>query len=108
MNHQANSSPHPIVNLQGAFLRHTDLSNADLRRADLSRIDASGAAFRNSDFQDARLSGAILRGADLTGALNLTEAQLATAILDEHTRLPTYIDRQTLVGRPRESTGAEL
>ena len=108
MSQQTNYRSHPLVNLQGAFLRHTDLSNANLRRADLTQVDASGAAFRNSDFQDARLSGAILRGADLTGALNLTEAQLATAILDEHTRLPDYIDRQALGGRTRDVIGAEL
>ncbi|MGU3405189.1 pentapeptide repeat-containing protein [Methylobacterium brachiatum] len=99
---------HPVVNLQGAFIRHTDLSNSDLRHADLSRVDASGAVFRNSDFLDARLSGAILRGADLTDAQNLTEAQLATAILDEHTRLPAYIDRRTLNGQSREAMGVEL
>lgn len=87
----------PAVNVRGAFIRRTDLSGADLTRADLSRADASGALFRGADFKDARLAGTILRGADLTGAVNLTEAQLASAVIDEHTRLPAYIDRAKLL-----------
>ncbi|MCJ2065362.1 pentapeptide repeat-containing protein [Methylobacterium sp. J-088] len=106
MNHSIQSRAHPAVNFRGAIIRHTDVSNADLRQADLSGVDASGAAFRNLDFQDALLSKTILRGADLTGARSLTAAQLATAIIDEHTRLPNYIDRQTLTGKTGDTVGA--
>lgn len=83
----------PALNVHGAFIRRTNLSNANLRRADLSKADATGASFRQADFADARMAGTILRGADLTGALNLTEEQLASAVIDEDTMLPAYIDR---------------
>ncbi|WP_375456963.1 pentapeptide repeat-containing protein [uncultured Methylobacterium sp.] len=86
----------PVLNLRGAFVRRTDLSNADLRDAELSGADASNALFRRSNFQGARLVGTILRGADLTGATNLTVEQLARAVIDEHTLLPDYIDRSRL------------
>lgn len=86
----------PVLDVRGAFIRRTDLSDTNLRGADLSRADASGALFRNADFAGARLVGTILRGADLTGALNLTEDQLASAVIDEKTRLPIYIDRNKL------------
>ena len=96
----------PILNLEGAFIRRTDLSDADLSGANLSRVDASGALFRNSDFRGARLVGTILRGADLTGARNLTLAQLAEAVIDDETRLPAYIDRRTLSGEMKAELGA--
>lgn len=86
----------PALDVHGAFIRRTDLSGASLRGADLSRADASGAFFRNADFQGARLVGTILRGADLTGAVNLTEGQLASAVIDDQTQLPDYIDRKKL------------
>lgn len=83
----------PLIDLRGAFIRYTDFSNAILRDGDLSNADLTGAKLRNSDFAGTRLNGAFLDGADLTGARNLTIAQLASAIIDEHTRLPAYIDR---------------
>lgn len=86
----------PRVDLHGAFIRYTDLSNAILRDGDLSNADLTGAKLRNSDFEGTRLNGAILKGADLTGARNLTVAQLASAVIDEHTLLPPYIDRARL------------
>lgn len=87
----------PVLKLNGAFIRKVDLSDAILRGANLSRADASGALFRNSDFAGANLEGTILKGADLTGATNLTEEQLAVAIIDSETRLPNYIDASKLV-----------
>ncbi len=89
----------PKLDIHGAFVRRTNLSHADLQGADLSGADASGALFRGADFKDARLSGTILRGADLTGAKNLTEEQLASAIIDDLTLLPNYIDRSKLRAR---------
>ena len=100
----------PAVNVRGAFIRRTDLSGADLTGADLSGADASGALFRGADFKDARLAGTVLNGADLTDARNLTEAQLASAVIDEHTRLPAYIDRTRLleaIGAVRPPTNAQ-
>ncbi len=87
----------PAVDIQGAFVRRTDLSGASLRGANLSNADASGALFRNADFKDALLVGTILRGADLSGAQNLTEQQLSDAVIDEDTKLPAYIDRGKLL-----------
>jgi len=86
----------PTLDLHGAFIRRTNLSDASLQDANFSGADATGALFRNADFKGARLVGTILRGADLTGAVNLTEEQLASAIIDEHTKLPAYIDRSKL------------
>ena len=96
MTARATRKPPPALNVRGAFIRRTDLSNASLRGADLSQADASGAAFRNSDFSGARLAGTILRGADLTGATNLTIEQLSSAVIDKRTLLPSYIDRNLL------------
>jgi uncharacterized protein YjbI with pentapeptide repeats len=87
----------PTLDVRGAFVRRTDLSGASLRGANLSNADASGALFRNADFEGARLVGTILRGADLTGARNLTIEQLATAVIDDETRLPAHIDRAKLL-----------
>lgn len=66
------------ANLTEAILRDADLRLAILREADLRGADLSGA----------KLDGADLRGADLTGALNLTKAQIDSAIIDETTKLP--------------------
>ena len=82
----------PRLDIHGAFVRRIDLSGASLQGADLSGADASKANFRSADFAGAVLRGTILRGADLTGAKNLTVEQLAEAIVDETTILPSYID----------------
>lgn len=96
----------PILNLRGAFIRRTDLSRADLRGAELSGADASNARFTRSNFQGARLFGTILRGADLSGAKNLTVEQLASAVIDERTVLPDYIDRARLRDMAKPSIDA--
>jgi uncharacterized protein YjbI with pentapeptide repeats len=62
----------------------------------MSKIDATNAIFRGADFEGALLKGAILRGADLTGAKNLTLEQLSSAIIDDRTALPAYINREKL------------
>jgi uncharacterized protein YjbI with pentapeptide repeats len=80
-----------VVDIHGAFVRRTDLSGADLQRANLSYADATNANFRGANFRDANLKGTILRGADLREARNLTREQLASAIIDETTLLPDYL-----------------
>jgi uncharacterized protein YjbI with pentapeptide repeats len=80
-----------VVDIHGAFVRRTDLSDADLERANLSYADATNAIFRGANFKDAVLKGTILRGADLRDAKNLTREQLAEAITDETTLLPDYL-----------------
>ncbi len=107
MSNLERSRGRPILDVHGAFIRRVNLDGANLQGANLAGADSSGASFRNADFQNARLDGTILRGADLTGAKNLTVKQLALAIIDDRTRLPDYIDRQTLlddflVSRPTE------
>ena len=84
------------LDLHGAFVRRTDLSGASLRGANMTKVDATNAVFRGADFEGALLDGAILRGADLTGAKNLTLEQLSSAVIDDQTALPTYIDRGKL------------
>jgi len=80
------------LDLHGAFLRFTDLSRANLENANFSGADFTGAKFRGANFKNANLNGTILRGADLTDATNLTREQLATAIIDDQTKLPILAD----------------
>jgi uncharacterized protein YjbI with pentapeptide repeats len=82
------------LDLHGAFIRRTDLSNASLVGANLSYADCSNAIFRGADLKDAILKGTILRGADLTDVRNLTREQLAEAVIDENTKLPAYLRSQ--------------
>jgi uncharacterized protein YjbI with pentapeptide repeats len=76
------------LDVRGAFLRRTDLSNASLKGANLTDADFTNAILRGADLQDALLDGTVLKGADLVGARNLTLSQLRKAILDERTKLP--------------------
>ena len=80
------------LDLNGGFVRRTDLSYANLENANLSRADATGALFVGANFKNASLKGTILKGADLTDAVNLTPEQLAEAVIDEETKLPAYLD----------------
>lgn len=90
--HAKLTAEEPRVDLHGAFVRRVSLQNAILVGANLSGADATNADFRGADFQDANLNGTVLKGADLRDAINLTTGQLRSAILDENTRLPDYID----------------
>ena len=88
-----------VVDIHGAFVRRTDLSGAQIlrARANLDALDCRcrrNANFRGANFRDANLEGTILRGADLREAKNLTREQLATAIIDETTLLPDYLQRE--------------
>jgi uncharacterized protein YjbI with pentapeptide repeats len=80
-----------VLDLSGARVRRTDLSHANLTRANLSRADLTGANLRGANLADAILNGTILRGADLSGVKNLTKKQLAAAVVDETTILPSDI-----------------
>ncbi|MBS7537890.1 pentapeptide repeat-containing protein [Ancylobacter lacus] len=84
------------LDIHGAFVRRTDLSGTSLRGANMAGADATNAVFRHADFAGAHLRGTILRGADLTGAKNLTVEQLAEAVIDDSTILPSYIDRDQI------------
>jgi uncharacterized protein YjbI with pentapeptide repeats len=70
---------------QGGGLGYADLSGADLRWAVLP----------NSVFlEGANLKGADLRGTDLSGAEGLTRSQIESALTDEKTKLPAYLEAQ--------------
>jgi len=79
---------HFRLDLHGAYVRGTDLSNTTLIGANLSGADFTNASFRGANFKDANLAGTILRGADLTDAINLTAEQISAAVIDERTKLP--------------------
>jgi len=91
----------PPLDLHGAFLRRADLSATNLSRANFAGTDFTDANLRGSDFAEANLRGAILRGADLRDAQNLTAEQLADAVIDDTTLLPSYLSCEDLV-RQRE------
>ena len=80
-----------VVDLHGVFLRRTALSRANLSRANLAGTDFSFASLRGANLKDANLRGTILRGADLSEVTNLTRDQLAEAVIDHETKLPSYL-----------------
>jgi uncharacterized protein YjbI with pentapeptide repeats len=88
--------------MQDAFLAEAQLQEAvlmgaQLQYADLSNANLQGAYLAGANLKGAKLNNTQLKGADLvaypTGkphppVRNLTASQLATAIIDETTRLP--------------------
>ncbi|MCB8840603.1 pentapeptide repeat-containing protein [Aurantimonas sp. VKM B-3413] len=86
------SRPPHEFDFEGAVLRTLDFTGINLTSANLKRVDARKTIFARVNFLHADLSGADLRGADLTGAKNTTMDQLQSAVVDETTRLPDYID----------------
>ena len=86
----------PRLDLHGAFLRRLDFSGFSMRGANLAGADLSGASLQRADLEGADLRGTVLRGADLTDVANLTIEQLMSAVIDDRTRLPTYIDAARL------------
>jgi uncharacterized protein YjbI with pentapeptide repeats len=80
------------ANLERAVLSGARMSVADLMCANLKGADLRGADLWMSDLKDANLEGADLRGANLSEATNLTRVQLASAITDEETVLPSDLD----------------
>jgi uncharacterized protein YjbI with pentapeptide repeats len=80
-----------VLDLSGARVRRTDLSHTNLTRANLSHADLSGANLRGANLAGAILTGTILRGADLNGVINLTKEQLANAVIDDTTILPSEL-----------------
>jgi hypothetical protein len=102
--------------LWGSNLCHVVLARANLRGADLGGVDFTDASLEMADLQGAflwasspcapqrpcildrtRLAGAKLKGTHLEAALlvnaiDLTEAQVGEAIVNDHTRLPVGIN----------------
>jgi uncharacterized protein YjbI with pentapeptide repeats len=81
-----------ILDLSGAKVRRTNLSHTNLTRANLSRADLTGANLSGANLAGAILTGTILRGADLSGVINLTKEQLAGAVIDDTTILPSTLE----------------
>ena len=75
------------ANLQGASLTDAQLTLASLRNAQLQNVD-----FDRANLLGVNLTGANLEGADLSTATGLNPTQIASAITDEHTRLPWETD----------------
>jgi uncharacterized protein YjbI with pentapeptide repeats len=80
-----------VLDLSGAKVRRTNLSHANLTRANLSHADLTGANLTGANLAGAILTGTILRGADLSDVKNLTKEQLADAVVDNTTILPSQM-----------------
>jgi hypothetical protein len=85
------------ANLSNAILHHADLRGANLTKTDLSNADLSNtilnmANLSGANLGDANLSHTRLWGADLSTSENLTRDQLNVAIINEHTKLPDYLN----------------
>ncbi len=93
--------------LVGAFLGRANLSEASLWMADLEgaylwKANLQGANLTEANLQQANLEGSNLKGAnlqqtnlinaDLRKVVGLTRQQLSTAICDETTQLPDYLE----------------
>ncbi|MFE4817827.1 pentapeptide repeat-containing protein [Streptomyces sp. NPDC056704] len=102
------------VKLTGSNLVNSDLANAQLENAEFSGADLSGAlltsaTLANADLQGVPfgrafmggtdLEGADLTGADLSKAIGLTATQVAKALLDANTKLPSEIANDPRVKR---------
>jgi hypothetical protein len=92
-----------FANLPGADLERTDLQGADLERAKLPGANLTGANLQGAklwvaklpgaNLTGANLQGADLRTANLEGAKGVTQDQVNTACVDEHTQLPEGLTR---------------
>lgn len=88
------------ADLRGAFLNQADLRNADLSQSDLRGAYLNQTDLRNADLTLARLADANLYDADLRDAKGLLCTQLALSLVNNRTRLPTYLDCQDLIEKP--------
>jgi uncharacterized protein YjbI with pentapeptide repeats len=85
------------ANLSDASLWQADLEGAYLWKANLEGANLSEANLANANLEDANLKAANLDrtnliGADLRQAVGLTHTQLSSAICNETTQLPDYIE----------------
>lgn len=81
------------VDYLGANLKGLNLQSEDFRGKLLMASDLSHSDLRRSDFIGADLRDADLSGADLTEVLFLTQSQVNSAMGDEHTKIPSYLER---------------
>jgi uncharacterized protein YjbI with pentapeptide repeats len=83
----------PGANLTGADLKGTTLTGAYLKGTTLTGAVLTGADLTRAWLGEADLRGSQLGGANLADAQDLTQAQLAAALGDAATRLPTGLER---------------
>jgi len=77
--------------LMNASFKGATFNGADFSNAYLMRAKFDGAKLDYVDFDHADLSGASFKGADLTRAVNITQAQIDAACLDDKTKLPPLL-----------------
>jgi hypothetical protein len=82
--------------LQRAHLREACLDGANFVASDLRDASLRMATLRNTNLLGANLQGATLIGADLSRALYVTRGQISSAILDDTTRMPSFLDESAL------------
>ncbi len=80
-----------VLDLHGAFIRRTD------EWCNLANANCTGVNFRGANLRGTILKGTTLRGADFTDAKNLTAEQLADAVIDDATVLPSHSPTQAPV-----------
>jgi hypothetical protein len=80
------------ANLRNAHLREAALEGVNFIGANLKDASLTGASLHRAILLGAHLNGATLVGADLTGALYATKDQIASAIIDETTRMPIFLE----------------
>ena len=80
------------VRFDRSNLRWGVLANAYLRRANFTGANLQSADLKGADLNQVNFTATDLTGADLTGARCLTQMQLATAIVDDQTKLPGFQD----------------
>jgi len=105
--------------LSGSFIDNTDLTGANLQNAKLIACNLKGAKFSKEGpggkrIFEANLKGADIRGAKIRGndlktilqkAVGLSKEQIESAIIDENTLLPEYLEpmKQKLLDRQRRN-----
>jgi uncharacterized protein YjbI with pentapeptide repeats len=77
----------------GAKMRRADFRGANLRGALMIAADFRESDLRDCDFIGADMRDADLSGANLIGSFFLTQAQINSAKGNEHTKLPTSLNR---------------
>ena len=81
--------------LKNFSLNGMEYEGSDFQGADLDGADLRGSDFEGADMKGVELAGTDLRGADLSAALNLKNAMLDDACMDETTRLPSGFSQPT-------------
>lgn len=80
------------ANFNSAHLREARLDGANLMAADLRGASLRAARLRGANILGAQMDKATLIGADLTGVQFATKDQISSAICDESTRLPEFLE----------------